>query len=407
MRNLLIQDVIIVDSTYDDLLDACILIEDGEIKEISRNIKVSSDVNVIDGDNQYMLPGFIDMHVHLMANGFHYEDNMRNPLSEYFYNGLVNAKDTVEAGVTFVRDCGLADIGFKQESQNSRFLMPKTMISVCPLSISRGHFDYTKDSGHDMRIQYPGMPRCIGDGETNVLRMTRECIGAGADFIKVMASGGVLSASGFPKNPEFNVKELKTIVDEASAHGKKVAAHCHSIKGIENCIKSGISSIEHATFIDRKTSHELKEKNISLVPTLLVHKELCKNPNGNYRVNSGNKDKLKEVVKVHSENIQIAYDEGVNILMGTDSGVIDHGLNLQELKHLINIGMSEKEAIASGTIQAAEYLGLNNRIGSIHEHKDADLILTSENPLDDISYIGNKDNINLVIRDGVIVKNQL
>ena len=93
------------------------------------------------------------------------------------------------------------------------------------------------------------------------------------------------------------------------------------------------------------------------------------------------------MIKVHSENIQIAYEEGVNILMGTDSGVIDHGINLQELKHLVNIGMSEKESIASGTIKAAEYIGLDGRIGSICKHKDADLVLTSENPLYDISHI--------------------
>ena len=407
MDDILIRDVIVIDSTYNDLLDTSILISDGKIEEISRNIKVVDDVKVIDGDNQYILPGFIDLHTHLMANGFHYEDNMRNPLSTYFYNGLINGKDTIECGVTTVRDCGLADIGFKRESEQFRFPLPKTLISVCPLSITRGHFDYTEPSGHDMRISYPGMPRCIGDGESNVLKMTRDCIGARADFIKVMASGGVLSAYGFPQNPQFNKKELKTIVDEARANHLKVAAHSHSIAGMRNCIAAGVSSIEHGTFVDRKTAKEIKEHNMSIIPTLLVHKELYKNPNESYRVNKGNIKKLKDVVKVHSENITTAYEEGVNLLMGTDCGVVDHGINLGELENLTKIGMSEKEAISAGTYKAAQFLGLDDRIGSVRLHHDADLILTDKNPLDDISYIKNKDNIKLVVRDGHIFKNHL
>ncbi len=407
MDEVLIKDVTIIDSTYSDELNTSILISNGKIKEISKNIKPSKDINIIEGDNQYILPGFIDMHVHLMANGFHYDDNMENPLSTYFYNGLQNAKDTIMAGVTTVRDCGLADIGFKAESYKFRFPMPKTIISVSPLSITRGHFDFTKDSGHDMRIQYPGLPRTVGDGEVNALKMTRECIGAGADFIKVMASGGVLSASAIPKYPEFNVKELKTIVSEASAQFKKVAAHCHSKQAMENCIAAGISSIEHGTYIDKQIAVKLKENNISLVPTLVVHKELCKNPNGDYRLNSQNKKKLKEVIKVHSENLAIAYDVGVNLLMGTDSGVIRHGINLEELSHLVSIGMDEKEALASGTIKAAEHLNQDKKIGSIEIGKDADLVLSDKNPLDDISYIGDSDNIKLVVRDGKIIKNLL
>lgn len=407
MDRLLIKNVIIIDSTYDEEVDTSILIENGKIKEINNSINLPSDVKVIDGEGQFILPGFIDMHSHLMANGFHYEDNMRNPLSTYFYNGLINARDTINSGVTCVRDCGLADIGFKNESNSFRFIMPKVIISVCPLSITRGHFDYTENSGHDMRIQYPGMPRCIGDGKDNVLRMTRECFGARADFIKVMASGGILSANGFPQYPQFNAGELKTIVDEASSHGSKVAAHCHSVSGIENCIKAGVSSIEHGTFINRELSSKLKQNNISLVPTLIVHKELLKNPNNSYRINKDNIQKLKDVIKVHSENISTAYDEGVNILMGTDSGVIDHGNNLGELEYLCSIGMSEKEAISSGTIKAAEFLGLSDKIGSIKECKDADLIITDKNPLDNIKYLANPNNINMVIREGHILKNKL
>ena len=400
----LIENVNIINPFEDVKTSQSILIEDNIIKEISSKISTKSNVEVIDGDDNYLLPGFIDCHCHIFAKGFHKEENMANPLGIHFYNAVPHSLQTINAGVTTIRDCGSADLSFKLAQQRKLFIAPKAHLSITPLSMTGGHFDLFLPSGFDMEIMYPGFPKGRCDGVEEVLKKTREIKRAGADFIKVMCSGGVLTVNSSPDFPQFNKKELKTIVKEAKANNLKVSAHCHSLKGINNCIKAGFSSIEHGTFIDKKTSKKMVENDVSLVPTLLVHQFLYENGFPSWDNFAGEKNqKLKEIVKVHKENIAVAYEEGVNILMGTDSGVIPHGHNLEELYHLVDIGMSADEAIACGTINAAEYL--NEPIGFVGEGKIADLILVNDNPLDDVSVLADNDNILNVVQDGIVIKN--
>ena len=401
----LIENVNIVNPFEEVETHKNVLIEDNIIREISSSkISTKQDIDVIDGDDNYLLSGFIDCHTHIFAKGFHKEENMANPLGIHFYNAVPHATQTINAGVTTIRDCGSADLSFKLAQQRKLFIAPKVHLSITPLVMTGGHFDLFLPSGWDMEIIYPGFPKGRCDGIEEVLKKTREVKRAGADFIKVMASGGVLTTNSSPEFAQFNKKELKTIVCEASANDMKVSAHCHSLKGMNNCIDAGFSSIEHGTFIDRKTAQKMVKKDVSLVPTLLVHQFLYKNGFPAWDNYADEKtEKLKEIVKVRKENISVAYEEGVNILMGTDSGVIPHGHNLEELIHLTDIGMSEDEAIASGTIRAAEFLGKDN-LGLVKENYCADLILTNANPLEDISILSDNDNILTVLQDGVVVK---
>lgn len=400
----LIENVNIVNPFEEIKTNQSILIEDKIIKEISSS-KIKADGKVIDGEDNYLLSGFIDCHAHIFAKGFHKQENMANPLGIHFYNAVPHSLQTINAGVTTIRDCGSADLSFKLAQKQKLFIAPKVHLSITPLVITGGHFDLFLPSGWDMEIRYPGFPKGRCDGVEEVLKKTREVKRAGADFIKVMASGGVLTANTSLEFAEFNKSELKTIACEAKSTNMKVSAHCHSLKGINNCIDAGFSSIEHGTFIDRKTSKRMVEKNVSLVPTLLVHNFLYKNGFPVWDSYANEKSsKLKEIVKVHKENISLAYGEGVNILMGTDSGVIPHGHNLEELVHLTDIGMSEDEAIASGTVRSAEFLGFDN-LGLVKENYAADLILVNSNPLEDISVLSNNDNILRVIQDGLEVKN--
>ena len=382
-----------------------VLIEDNLIKEISSDkISAKDDVKIIDGEDNYLLSGFIDCHCHIFAKGFHKEENMANPLGIHFYNAVPHSLQTINAGVTSIRDCGSADLSFKLAQQRRLFTAPKIHLSITPLVMTGGHFDLLLPSGFDMEIIYPGFPKGRCDGIEEVLKKTREVKRAGADFIKVMCSGGVLTANTSPEFAQFNKKELKTIVKEARASNMKVSAHCHSLKGMNNCIDAGFSSIEHGTFIDKKTACKMVENNVTLVPTLLVHQFLYENGFplwDNYAEEKT--QKLKEIVKVHKENISVAYEQGVNILMGTDSGVIPHGHNLEELVHLTDIGMSADEAIASGTVNAAQYLNQDN-LGLVKESYVADLILVNSNPLDDVSILADNDNILKVIQEGCVVK---
>ena len=384
-----------------------ILIEGKYIKEISSSkIDTKENVNVIDGNDNYVLPGFIDCHAHILAKGFHKEENMANPLAIHFYNGVPHGKQAIDAGVTTLRDCGSADLGVKLAQQRGLFTAPKLEICVTPLVMTGGHFDLMLPSGFDMEIMYPGFPKGRCDGPSEVLKKTREVKRAGADFIKVMCSGGVLTANTSPEFSQFNMGELQTIVNEAKATNSKVSAHCHSLEGMNKCIDAGFSSIEHGTFIDSKTSNKMVENDVTLVPTLLVHQYLYDNGFPSWDNYADEKlEKLKEIVKVHKENIKIAYEHDVNIVMGTDSGVIPHGHNLKELINLVDIGMTPKQAIASGTTKAAEFIGRDD-IGSIFEGKCADMIFVEKNPLIDIEILADSNNIVAVIQDGKEVKNQ-
>jgi imidazolonepropionase-like amidohydrolase len=407
MNSKLIKNITIIDPSYDEPLEnTAILVKEGKIIAIDKAtcIDIDDGCEIIDGEGNFILPGFIDMHVHLMANGFLFEDTMNNPLAIHFYRALKNMKDTLDAGITYVRDCGLADIGVKLAQKKDMFPCPKMKISVMPLSISGGHFDFKLNSGFDMVMSYPGLPHPVCNGIEGTIAKTREILGAKADFIKVMATGGVISANDAPEFAQFNKKELKAIVKEAKMRGNtKVSAHAHGLEGIENAVKAGIHFIEHGTFINHKISKLMAEKGTYLVPTRLVIDETKKNAE-NGKLNKESAKKAMEVSKVHKENMEIAYSEGVKILMGTDSGVIEHGKNLKELQLLCEIGMTPMEAIASGTFEAAKSMEIDNEVGSIAIGKSADMIITDKNPLDDISYLGDSNNILMVIQDGKTVK---
>ena len=384
-----------------------ILIEEKYIKEISSGkIKTKENAKVIDGDNSYVLPGFIDCHTHILAKGFHKEENMANPLAIHFYNAVPHGMQTINAGVTTVRDCGSADLGVKLAQQKGLFTAPKLEVSITPLVMTGGHFDLMLPSGFDMEIMYPGFPKGRCDGPSEVLKKTREVKRAGADFIKVMCSGGVLTTNTSPEFSQFNLDELKTIVGEAKSTNLKVSAHCHSLEGINKCIDAGFSSIEHGTFIDDKTSKRMAENNVTLVPTMLVNQYLYENGFPSWDSYAEEKlSKIKEIIKVCNENIKTAYENGVNIVMGTDSGVIPHGHNLKELLNLIDIGMTPMEAIESATIKSAEFMGKDD-VGSINVGKCADIIFIEDNPLENIELLTKPKNITRVVQDGREVKNR-
>ena len=238
----LIENVNIVNPFEEVQTNHNVLIEDNVIKKITSG-KIKADT-VIDGEDNYLLPGFIDCHTHIFAKGFHKEENMANPLGLHFYNAVPHALQTINAGVTTIRDCGSADLSFKLAQQRKLFTAPKIHLSITPLVMTGGHFDLLLPSGWDMEIIYPGFPKGRCDGVEEVLKKTREVRRAGADFIKVMASGGVLTTNTSPEFAQFNKKELKTIVNEAKAANMKVSAHCHSLKGMNNCIDAP-QTLEH------------------------------------------------------------------------------------------------------------------------------------------------------------------
>ncbi|WP_414469857.1 metal-dependent hydrolase family protein [Methanobacterium sp. ACI-7] len=387
--------------------NAAVLIKDSQIIEIGSLDSISmpdEEIKKIDANEMFILPGFIDTHVHIMANGFKLEDTMYDPLSLFFYKGLDNLKRTIEAGVTTVRDAGLADVGVKRAVEDGLILGPRLLISVMPLSISGGHFDFSLNSGFDMKLSYPGLPESVCDGEEEVRKRVREILRAGADFIKVMVTGGVMSVNDGPEHTQYTVEELKVMVQEGEFHdGVKVMAHAHGVEGIKNALYAGIYSIEHGTYLDDETIDIMVDHETYLIPTCVVMHHNKKFAEAGELPEYSIKQAI-EIVDIHDTNIRKAYEAGVKIVMGTDCGVVPHGINLEELGFLCDIGMSPIEAIMAGTKNAAECLGIDDKLGTIESGKIADFIISKKDPIANIKSLGNPDNIMLVMKEGNVVK---
>ncbi len=389
------------------LLNAGILIKNDKIVAVGAEDSIflpDEEIEKIDVEGMFILPGFIDTHVHVMANGFKDEDVIYSPLSLQFYKAAQNLRKTIEAGVTTVRDAGLADIGIKMAVEQGLIVGPRMIISVMPLSITGGHFDFWRDSGFDLKVSYPGFPESICDGAPEVRKRVREIIRSKADFIKVMVTGGVMSANDGPEHTQFTVEELKVMVEEGKYHGGiKVMAHGHGAEGIKNAVNAGIHSIEHGTYLDSEAIQMMVDHGTYLIPTFVAMKYNKKFALAGDLPEWAVKQSI-ETADIHDKNIKKAYESGVRIAMGTDCGVVPHGINLEELGFLCDMGMSAEEAIMAGTKIAAECIGYDDKIGTVEECKLADIVISKKDPIAHIRSLGNPDNIILVMKDGKIVK---
>ncbi|CDG64189.1 MAG: hypothetical protein PWQ15_90 [Methanobacterium sp.] len=388
------------------LENAGVLIKDQQILNVGveDSIKLPHEkIKYIDAKEGFILPGFIDCHVHMMFTGFRFEDPLYTPLSLYFYQATVNLKKTLNAGVTTVRDAGMADFGVKTAVQQGIITGPRLQISVMPLSISGGHFDLQLKSGHQVKTTYPGLPEAVCDGKDEVRKRVREVLRAGADVVKVMVTGGVISANDSPEHPQFTLEELQIIVEEASFRGLGVMAHAHGSQGVKNALKSGIRSIEHGTYLDTECINLLLETDSWMVPTMLVHQINMEKLEAGELPEFSQED-TRNVYYKNQESVQKALKAGVKMVMGTDSGIGPHGQNLRELGLLCKAGMDPMEALQAGTKHASELLGWQDRIGTIEPGKLADVVICATNPLTDIQSLGNPDNIQVVLKEGTIFK---
>lgn len=388
------------------LENAGVLIKDHKILDFGseNSLKLpDGEIEHLNAQGGFILPGFIDCHVHMMWNGFHFEDPLFTPLSIYFYQAVQNLRLTLETGVTTVRDAGMADYGVKVAVEEGLIIGPRLLISVMPLSITGGHFDMELKSGHQVKTTYPGLPGAICDGEEEVLKRVREVLRAGADVVKVMVTGGVISANDSPEHSQFTIKELQVMVEEASYRDLPVMAHAHGSKGVKNALNAGIKSIEHGTYLDEECLDLLLEHDAWLVPTQLAHWSNLELLEAGELPDFSREDARNVAINSH-KSMEKAYKAGVKIVMGTDSGIAPHGQNLRELGFLCDIGMKPMEAIQAGTKHAAELLGLQDKIGTIKAGKLADVVICATNPLQDIKSLGNPDNILVVMKEGKIVK---
>lgn len=391
-------DASIIDGKGGFLSRGFVSVENNRIVKVGKGSGPArkNDHDVIGLDGRTLLPGIIDCHVHLCLDGG--ADPMRtlqnDPDPVMILKTARNAKITLEAGVTTVRDMGAR----KGVTPPIRDAIAERIVSG-PRILSSGQC-ICMTGGHGWFFGREA------DGEDEVRKAVREQIKAGADVIKMMATGGVMTPGVDPGAAQFTYEELRAGVEEAHKAGRRTASHAQGNQGVKNALRAGIDSIEHGVFLDEEAIKLFLDRKTPLIPTIsapfnILDKGIEKG------VPSYAVEKTREVSKAHIESAKKAYREGVTIAMGTDAGTPfnRHGDNLKELELLVGLGLSPMEAIVSATYVAADALGLGNLLGAIEPGKLADLIIVEGDPLKDIPVLQRKEKILVVMKDGQFQKN--
>ncbi|MBA3825993.1 MAG: amidohydrolase family protein [Ktedonobacterales bacterium] len=398
----------VIDGTgRDPLAQATVVVEDGRIASVKARGAVPRGATVIDGTGMTLLPGLIDTHVHFLFDGANLVQQLMTPFSLSLYEVIPRAARTLAGGVTTVRDAGYAPAGLRDAIARGLFPGPRMQVAITILSQTGGHADNTMPCGVCLNVASPELPPRVVDGVDAMRQRVREILRAGADWIKVCATGGVLSPTDSPMASQFTEAELRAAVEEGEAHGHvEVMAHAQGTRGIKNAIRAGVRSIEHGIWLDDEAIHMMIDRDVYLVPTLVAPLQVVRRAEADpssmpeYAVR-----KSRQVIADHQASFARAVAAGVKVAMGTDSGVGPHGENAEELALMVAGGMTPMEAIVATTRNAATLLKLDQDLGTIAANKIADLILVSGDPLADITVLQPHANIALVMQNGTVVKN--
>ncbi len=346
-----------------------------------------------------LMPGLIDVHTHITnANNFDpYFELSMTPAKEGIL-GVENAKTTLEAGFTTIRNVGannFADVALRDEVDAGRVPGPHMQVSGPPLGITGGHCDENL-----LPFEYHVKGQGVADGIPAVQEKVRENIKYGADLIKGCATGGVLSKGDDPQASQYTLEELKAIVADAHRLGRKVAAHAHGAQGILFATEAGVDSIEHGTYINDEASALMKKRGTYLVPTAYL---IDWTPKYGH-LPAIYQRKMLDVATAAKANHKRAIAAGVKVALGTDAAVYPHGLNAHELDVYVNqYGMSPLAALQSGTVNAADLMGWSDRTGALEPGKWADIIAVEGDPLSDVRLL---QHVPFVMKAGKVYKDE-
>lgn len=394
-------------SGRDPIAQATILIEGDRIKAVGRDLSVPVGATVIDAAGRTVLPGIIDCHVH---GTYRARDMRQHLLNSPTYNVLRSTailEETLACGVTTARDMGGADAGFRQAIEDGYITGPRLLISIAMISQTGGHGDAWVPAG--MRIQKRAwLPSPVADGVDEVRRLVRQLLMAGADLIKICATGGITSVTDSWDEAQFTVEEIRVAVTEAAMRRKGVAVHAEGVEGIRTALAAGVHSIEHGWFIDEGCVEQMLEQGTWWVPTLALvplSLEHRRNNTAWDRQQLAAEDvKELEIYERMQRQIPLwkeAVRRGVRVAFGTDqSHRLLVGENLVEFRFMVDwLGMSPMQALVSATSGAAQCIGRND-LGMIEAGRLADLLVVDGDPLDNIRILEDRTRLHGVMKGG-------
>jgi imidazolonepropionase-like amidohydrolase len=400
------------DGTGDKLRENVVIVVTGDrIENVAPagSVSIPANATVVDLSKATVLPGLIDCHTHLGARADRYDEiyNFKDTPFHSAFAAVLNARKTLEAGFTSVRDVGSApflavDL---RNSINEGFLPgPRIVASGPGISITGGHGDLNNFSPQTRVTMFPEERDFqIADGVDQIRHVVRSQVKYGVDVIKILATGGVLSKGDSPGAPQFTPEELKAAAEEAHMAGRKIAAHAHGTQGIKNAILAGIDSIEHASLIDDEGIRLAKERGVYLVMDIynddyLLGKAI------EFGLPKENVEKEKKIGREQRENFERAVKGGAKMAFGTDAGVYPHGDNARQFFYMVKYGLTPAQAIRAATSNAADLIGRAKDVGTIETGKFADVIAVTGNPLDDVRAL---ENVGFVMKGGVVYKDAI
>lgn len=379
-----------------------IFVQDGRIVDVRNGFVDLAGATVIDLGDKFVLPGLMDMHVHLDGElGPSNElDAVKLSDQDVTLQAAIYAERTLQAGFTTVRNLGGSPAikALRDAAARGRVAAPTIVDAGTMISVTGGHGDVHGFGEAVTAVLRRGATTC--DGADDCAKMTREVIRRGADVVKIASTGGVLSAVAGGLGQQMSDAEIKAVVDTAHGFGRKVAAHSHAKDGIDAALKAGVDSIEHGSFTDRQSIALFKQSGAYLVPTLLAPHDVIANID-KLGISPASAAKAREAASQSFANTKAAIAAGVKIAFGTDTGVSPHGGNAREFKLLVDAGMTPAQAIRSATVGAADLLGQTATVGTIEPGKRADIIAVAGDPLSDVTAL---EKVDFVMARGTVFK---